>query len=180
MEEEDPPHAVAYLSWNLSMKNWYPVEWLAYLGEVIFKPAGCVLNGDLEWFDDLESMGTIRVVNSTVHISESFDSDPGNVGYDCECPACSRAENCLGPVDWEMPIVDTKALCSPGRDSDRLQKELNVFEMLDTPCTWQKAGQKLICKVIDVPAASTALLKLPAAPPIEKVICTGSFDDEDE
>lgn len=110
---------VGYLAWNLSMKNWFPVEWLAYLGEVIFKPVGCLLNGELEWFDDFESMGTIRVVNSTVSVPESFYSDPGNVGDDCECPGCLRVRECQGPTHWVMPTTSPDAFRAPGRDNAR-------------------------------------------------------------
>ena len=178
--EEDPAHTVAYLAWNLSMKHYYPVEWLAYLGQVIFKPAGCLLNGDLEWFDDYESLGTIRVVNSTVSVAESFYSDPGNMEAGCGCPGCLRASECQGPVDWIMPTVSPEAFRTPGRDTTRLQNELEIYASLPTPCTWQKAGERLICTMSDVAAASTVLLKLPAAPPIEHVICTGGDEEEDD
>ena len=154
------------------MKTWYPMEWLAYLGEVIFKPVGSVLNGELQWFDDLESMGTIRVVNSTVSISESFYSDPGRGGWDCDCPGCKRAQDAAGPLDWVCPTVTSDAFSKPNRDPLTLQKEQELFSRLPTPCTWQQAAQShFICKV-DCVHASSVLLHLPAAPPIKKVICT--------
>ena len=170
---------IAYLAWNFGEKTDYVVEWLAYLGEVIFKPVGRTLNGELE-FQDFDSRGKIRVVNSFVSIPEPFVYEDDADDNDCDCPACKKCRDLLGPLDWDVPEPTINTSLWSNRDSHTRQMEHDILSELPKPCTWQRAAGEMLCHEDRTPYANSVLLMLPSAPPVEQVKCTGDRSTTDE
>ena len=57
------------IEWDGCEKFSYYVEWLVYLIDNFFRPAGYVLNGDVEWQgEELLDRGCIHVVNNEAQV----------------------------------------------------------------------------------------------------------------
>jgi len=60
------------IQWDGGEKFYNYIEWMQYLIEIILKPKGYVVNGEIQWQgEEPEDKGIIRVENNTVRIMEA-------------------------------------------------------------------------------------------------------------
>jgi len=143
----------------LREKFYWPVEWLAYLAQTIFRPLGRRLDGEIEWWD-AGTTGTIRLEDSCLTIARFEPQDVRLCEF--ECASCTEALEGGRPTG--VPVSD-EGLSESAKE---------ILALLPVGCTWAHAALArghLIGRCHDPVAMNDVLQRLPACEPVHRRFC---------